>query len=90
MKNFAATTNAATPIIKNKILKDSFIFASVAMQYVQKIIMKNKKQINCIAMNNRVSLIFNSMCTPFYTINKPIYHQLPYCESILVNYCFID
>lgn len=78
VKNFAAATDTATPIIKTKILKDSFIFDAVAIQYVKKIIMKNKKQIICIAINNIISLIFNSMCA------RILYDQQTNSSSIYI------
>jgi hypothetical protein len=50
VRKSAATRDTETPKIKAKILKDSLIFDFTTIQYVQNIIIKNEKQINCNAM----------------------------------------
>lgn len=60
-KYLAATTEIEIPKPKTNVLKDSFTLLFLTMQYVQNIIKKNRKQINCRTQVSKTSRVDNSI-----------------------------
>ena len=88
-KHLAATTEAEIPKLKTKILKDSFNLLFLTMQYVQNIIRKNRKQINCRTQNSKISRVDNSIIHSLLTgqVNLcQIPHQSKSSDCIARNF----